>query len=336
MTRPEQARAFIVAQGWADAARSHVAGDASNRRYDRLTRSDGTSAILMDAPPDKGEDVRPFVQIALYLSQIGLSAPKIYAQDAASGYLLIEDLGDDLFARLLASGADEQMLYAAAVDVLCHLHAQTPPELDRYDAAAMTPLSLLAFDWYQQAATGAVTRRSQAEAALRTVLEPLPCSVLIQRDYHAENLLWMPARGGVARVGLLDFQDAILGHPAYDLCSVLMDARRDVAPDVQQTMLARYCDRAAIEDTDAFEAAYWALALQRNLRILGVFTRLCVRDGKESYVDMIQRVWGHIEAAVQTPALAPQREAFIAALPVPSGDILDRIRTQCATHPTQR
>ncbi len=332
--RAEGQRAFIARAGWDAAHSAQVAGDASNRRYDRLRLPDARTAILMDAPPDKGEDIRPFVFIASYLSDIGLSAPKILAEDAKQGFLLLEDLGDDLFARIIPQNPSiEPHLYAAAVDVLAHLHAHPPPKLATYDAALMTDMALLAFDWYQ-AAAAATHGRAEAKQALAALLEPIKASVLIQRDYHAENLIWLPARAGVARVGLLDFQDAMLGHPAYDLASILLDARRDVPKDLRETMLTRYITEAKIPDPAAFTHAFWALALQRNLRIIGVFARLCMRDGKAQYVDLIPRVWNHILTALEHISDGALAGLLRTALPEPTPETLQRIKAQCATRPT--
>ncbi len=334
--REETCVAFIAASGWGSAHRTRVAGDASNRKYDRLTLPDGTTAILMDAPPDKGEDTRPFIKIATYLRDNGLSAPKIIHQDTEAGFLLIEDLGDDLFARVLQNDASlETPLYEAAVDVLLHLHRCAPPELDAYDANTMADLACLTFDWYSWAVTGDANTQSRGRCAafLTLAFEPLAKApaVLIQRDYHAENLLWLPDRTGVQRVGLLDFQDAMLGHPAYDLVSVLQDARRDVPPQIETQMIDRYISHAGVSRTE-FRDAYALLGLQRNMRILGVFARLCVRDGKEHYVDLIPRVWGHIQTNLHHPGLADMKRIIDTEVPEPSPEALQRIKDQCGKH----
>ncbi|MCR8825448.1 aminoglycoside phosphotransferase family protein [Pseudosulfitobacter koreensis] len=327
---------FIAKAGWQSARRTTVAGDASNRRYDRLTEPEGGTAILMDAPPDKGEDVRPFVRIATFLRAQGLSAPAILAQDEAHGFLLLEDLGDDLFARVVQrEPALELPLYQAATDVLIRLHSARPPALATYDADTMTPLAALAFDWYQAGATGVTNHaaKSRFSAGFRAALAPLDGAspVLIQRDYHAENLLWLPDRDGTARVGLLDFQDAMAGHPAYDLVSILQDARRDVPADIEAQMIARYTDATGLDLTE-FTRAYALLGLQRNLRILGVFARLCIRDGKAHYVDLIPRVWGHIQTNLNHPDAAPLVD-LLAGLPAPDAETLSRIKSQCAKQP---
>lgn len=336
MNRAARARQFLTDAGWSGAEQSVVAGDASNRRYDRLTLGRKT-AILMDAPPEKGEDVRPFIAVTELLQARGLSAPDIYAADEADGFLLLEDLGDAIFARVLEAQPElENRLYSAAIDVLVHLHAAPAPALAPYDTAMMTDRALLAFDWYQKAASGRVDdgARRDVEMAISRVLEPVSATVLIQRDYHAENLIWLPEREGVARVGLLDYQDALLGHPAYDLCSILLDARRDVPGETQDAMLARYIAAAQVTDRAGFMRAYHALSLQRNLRIVGVFTRLCVRDGKAHYVDLLPRVWSYVEQALDRLGDPDLAELIRRALPAPTPNTCERIKAQCATSPT--
>lgn len=327
---------FLAEAGWGTARRSVVAGDASNRRYDRLVRG-VDSAILMDAPPDKGEDVRPFVAITDALRAAGLSAPEIFAQDTAHGFLLLEDLGDALFARVMAQDPKaEGPLYAAAVDVLVHLHQRPAPDLPAYDAATLTDLACLAFDWYQRGARGTIdaAARAACHSDLSAAFAPLDAvpRVLVQRDYHAENLIWLPERTGVARVGLLDYQDAMAGHPAYDLVSVLQDARRDVAEDVAAAMVDRYVAATGTE-VATFRTAYALLGLQRNLRILGVFARLSMAYGKPHYVDLIPRVWGHIETNLRHPALARLAPRIRATLPAPTPQILQTLKDKCATIP---
>ncbi|MGZ2255682.1 aminoglycoside phosphotransferase family protein [Roseobacter sp. A03A-229] len=336
-TRTADLDAFIKKAGWSNAERVSLAGDASNRRYDRLTAPDGKRAVLMDAPPEKGEDVRPFVQIAEYLGGIGLSAPHVLAKDEVCGFLLLEDLGDALFARVLEREPDlENSLYAAAIDALVHLHQSSPPALPAYHAGVTAPLAALAFDWYQFGATGAVD--AKAKARFMQMITPLLAQldddtrVLIQRDYHAENLLWLPDRDGTARVGLLDFQDAMLGHPAYDLVSVLQDARRDLQPETEQRMIDRFLQQQP-QDAARFRTAYAILGVQRNLRILGVFARLCLRNGKLQYVDLIPRVWGHVQTNLAHPALAEVNDMVNTALPAPTPDVLDTLRAKCATCP---
>jgi aminoglycoside/choline kinase family phosphotransferase len=326
---------FLTRAGWQSAQRTTVAGDASNRRYDRLENSSGKTVILMDAPSDKGEDVRPFVRIAIHLRQLGLSAPEILAKDVENGFLLIEDLGDDLFARILQRDTSlERPLYTAAVDVLTHLHRATCPALKPYDADVMTDMAALAYVWYARNVSD--EKAAVFRAMFHTLVAPLDDTpqVLIQRDYHAENLLWLPNRDGVARVGLLDFQDAMSGHAAYDLVSILQDARRDVSAEIEAEMKAHYVATNGL-DADEFNRAYAILGLQRNLRILGVFARLCMRDGKAHYVDLIPRVWGHIQTNLAHPALSEIAAIVNADLPAPTPEIMEHLKSQCATIPHQ-
>lgn len=330
-------QSFLAATPWQNAQRTTVAGDASNRRYDRLKNADGSTAILMDAPPEKGEDIRPFIRIAQHLTSIGLNAPNIIAQNENHGFLILEDLGDDLFARVLEKSPQlETPLYEAAIDVLTRLHKSPYSELAAYDADVMTQMAALAYGWYVLGATGQTDdmKTHAFTTQISQLLAPLSATpqVLIQRDYHAENLLWMPGQSGVERVGLLDFQDAMSGHSAYDLVSVLQDARRDVSPEVQSAMITRYIEQND-QNRDTFEAAYALLGLQRNLRILGVFARLCMRDGKAHYVDLIPRVWDHIETNLRHPALSSIAEMVLHDLPYPDEKILNELKAKCAIVP---
>lgn len=318
--RFEQSRHFLAQAGWGDAARAMLAGDASFRKYERLNRG-ADSAVLMDAAPPQ-EDVRPFLRIADWLAAEGFCPPAILARDTEHGFLLLEDLGDDLYARLLKERrADETALYEAAIDLLLALHErQAPADLAPYDAARLIAEAELFLDWYMPARYGqTVEEAARAEfRALWTELAPKVDDpggrVIVLRDFHAENLLWLPARDGVRRVGLLDFQDAVAGHPAYDLVSLLEDARRDVNPALAEAMLARYI-RGAQANEAGFRAAYAILGAQRNIRILGVFTRLWKRDGKPGYQAFMPRMWRLVEHDLAHPALADLKSWMDRAVP---------------------
>lgn len=337
--REQQISRFLQDSNWASASRAPLAGDASLRKYQRLGAGhDGRIAVLMDADPGLGNDVRPFLRITDYLRSVGLSAPEIYLEDESNGLLIIEDLGDALFARVTAEDPPQEIpLYEAATDTLLHLHDAMPPALEPYDTEFMTRMAALSFDWYQRGAHAAVDLRAKNafEAAFSALLdtEVASPSVLIQRDYHAENLIWLPERDSVQRVGLLDYQDALLGHPAYDLVSLLKDARRDVSPDLQEAMIRRYITAAQVDET-SFRRAYHLLGLQRNLRILGVFARLSMHFGKPSYIDLIPRVWGYIERDLAEPVCTPVTDILRGALPAPTPDILQRLKDKCGTIPT--
>lgn len=323
---------FLNEQGWQDASQRHLAGDASNRSYKRLRRPDDTTAILMDAPPTTGEDTRPFLHVARYLEALGLSPPEILAADVENGFLLLEDLGDALFARLMAADPNQQpSLYQAAVDVLLHLHQSPPLDLPVCDTDWLVDMTAPAFEFYAPDA-GPEVFLNHLRAQTRT-FDVMP-RVVILRDYHAENLIWIPARTGTERVGLLDFQDALLGHPAYDLVSVLQDARRDVSTEIEETMIKHYLSNTRC-DPVAFRTAYAVIGVQRNLRILGIFARLCLRDAKPHYLDFVPRVWGYLQRDLAHPALGDLASALAPLLPEPSPQFLAKLRRQCPTSPQQ-
>lgn len=324
---------FLAAAGWGAARRTPLAGDASPRKYERLFGNGGT-AVLMDADPASGEDVRPFLAIAAHLAALDLSPPAVLARDEATGFLLLEDLGDDLYARVLAAGAagaaDEAALYAAAADVLVHIQsAPPPPGLAAYDAAAMGEASALAVTWYAAAGAGPADPAPLRDAVAEAVAALDAPGVLTLRDYHAENLLWLPDRTGLRRVGLLDFQSAELAPGAYDLVSLVQDARRDVSPAVAAATVARYAE-ATGRSLAATQRALAVLGAQRALRILGVFARLCLRDSKPGYLRLIPRVWGQVQANLEGPALGAVARAA-ATLPPPTPDLLERIAARCGT-----
>jgi len=311
MTPPAHAHDFLAASGWAGAQILPLAGDASFRRYFRVVHGD-RSAVLMDAPPPH-EDPRPFIAVSEWLIGRGLTAPDIIARDLERGLLLLGDFGNARLRETLDSDPGrERELYELATDVLVQLHGHPPMEgLPPHGVNQWLEELKLFTDWYCPA-VGAEVDASAYEFAWREVLEPVardglgPVTVL--RDYHAENIMLVEGRDGVAHFGLLDFQDALSGHPAYDLASVLEDARRDVPPATERAMIDRYV--AATGRGDAFEHAYWALAAQRNTRILGVFTRLWKRDGKPGYRQFQPRMWGLLERDLAQPHLEPVRAWF--------------------------
>ncbi|WP_299133613.1 phosphotransferase [uncultured Amaricoccus sp.] len=331
MSRSARIDDFLAAAGWAGARRAPLAGDASARRYERIGRGD-RRAMLMDAPPETGLDLAPFIAVTGWLRGHGLAAPEILATDPADGLLLLEDLGDDLFATLCAADSSRAPeLYGAAIDLLVHFQSLPPPGGDwtppPYDMAVLMREARLATEWYLPAATGAPAGTppppdlaAEFDALAEAAFAPLlPASTVpIYRDYHAENLLWLPKRAGHARIGLLDYQDMLIGHPAYDLVSLLEDARRDVDPALRTAMIARYRDRAGT-DAEALDQAAHVLSAQRNLKILGLFTRLARRDGKPRYLGYLPRVWTYLKADLAHPALAPLAAWVEARLPPPGG-----------------
>jgi aminoglycoside/choline kinase family phosphotransferase len=323
---------FIKSIGWDDATSDVVAGDASNRSYDRLIKAEGQTAILMNAPPEKGEDVRPFVKILEYLRANNLEAPELLAVNSSDGFLLLEDLGDNLFAHICQTSPRlENTLYRAAIDVLLQLHkAPSPRDVAPYDLATYLRETDLVTDWYLPSITGKFTPQAiigTYQSKVATVCAAIDTTdpVLVLRDYHAENLLWLPARAGVKNVGLLDFQDALMGHPAYDLVSLLEDARRDTSDALQISMKNYFIEKSGMDKT-SFNYAYAALGAQRNLKIIGIFARLCVRDGKPQYIDLIPRVWAHLERDLTHPELSDLKDWVAHNLPKPTPEILMRIK----------
>ncbi|HEX9857084.1 MAG TPA: phosphotransferase [Paracoccaceae bacterium] len=335
-SRTDLAGAFLARAGWADAERRFLAGDASDRSYARLIRGLET-AVLMDAPPGKGDDPAAFLAIARHLRHLGLSAPRILAEDLRHGFLLLEDLGDALFARLIpADPAAETPLYAAATDVLLHLQARpAAPGLPDLTAQDWAQAAAFALDWYRFAVTGEQVDTAGFLARLTDLLRTHADGprVMILRDYHAENLLWLPQRAGLRRVGLLDFQLAQMGQPGYDLVSLLQDARRDVPEAVEAAMIRHFLAATGAAET-GFAPAYAVLGAQRTLRILGIFARLCLQGGKPQYVALIPRVWAQLQRNLAHPALAPLAAICQNLLPEPTPDRLERIRAQCGKHPT--
>ncbi|MBP7001393.1 phosphotransferase [Amaricoccus sp.] len=326
--RAEAIDGFLAAAGWTGAARTPLAGDASARSYVRLARG-ADRAMLMDVPPESGLVVAPFLAVTDWLRGLGLSAPEVWAADRAAGLVLLEDLGDDLFLRLAARPGREEGLYAAAVDLLADLQAAPLPAATAdwapppYDRAVLMREMRLVPEWYLPAATGRAVPPDLAaeyDAAVETIVaialaEP-PTAVL--RDYHAENLLWLPERVGHARVGLLDYQDLLVGAPAYDLVSLLGDARRDVPPGLAAAMTARYLARTR-RKAEGFARSAAALGAQRNLKILGLFVRLAERDGKRGYLRHLPRVWLHLMRDLGHPDLAGVAGFVAAHVPPPAG-----------------
>jgi aminoglycoside/choline kinase family phosphotransferase len=345
MSRDAAIADFLNSAGWGDAKVTPLPGDASTRRYARLLLGD-RKAMLMDqpqdaetpaAPPDAdagtrkalgynalarlaGADCARFVAVADYLTGRGLSAPRILAADAPNGLLILEDLGDDLFADVLTAGGDESQLYKAAVDVLAHLHAEPAPALlpqgkplHAYDDIALVAETELVTDWYLPQALGRAATPGEIDqhrALWQAALKPLADApqVLVHRDYHAQNLLWLPDRDAAARVGLIDFQDAVAGSRAYDLVSLLEDARRDVDPALAEAMIRHYLYAMGGEniamDEQRFRYEMAVIAAQRNAKILGIFARLARRDGKPRYLALLPRVWGYLERDLAHPQLA--------------------------------
>ncbi len=326
---PEQRTAvrdtFIASTDWRFAPVHSFTGDASNRRYFRLAEGTDHPAVLMDAPPENNTSTQAFIAITNLLRAENLSAPEIYSSDPEQGFLLLEDLGDDLYATLLKSDpAQEELLYTAATDVLTALRKAPTNGLPPYDQATYLREARILTEWYIPAAAAPLSAKDQANfdaliiEATNAIDQQHPS--FVYRDFHAENLLWRPEREGLARVGLIDYQDALAGHPAYDLVSLLEDARRDTSPALREAMIAHSL-AATGDDPAEFHRAYATLGAQRNIKILGLFTRLCRRDGKPNYLSLMPRVWDHLMNDLEHPALADLKAWIRAHTPAPTPEI---------------
>ncbi len=344
ISRALQIAGFLDQIGWAGARREHVKGDASTRRYERLIER-GRSAILMDSPrqpdgpPIRGgkpysriahlaEDTVPFAAVAVVLRSLNYSAPEILAADFERGFLLVEDLGR---TGVVENGLHVPERMKAATDVLVDLHRHDMPRevpLDRgayhvpsYDMDALLIETELLLDWYLPHMRRAPTQAQREEfvALWRHVLTPIveAPTAWVLRDYHSPNLMWLPEREGISRVGLLDFQDAVIGHPAYDVVSLLQDARVDVPEALEMQLLTQYVTGRRAADSRFqpldFAAAYATLGAQRATKILGIFVRLALRDGKQDYLKHIPRLIAYLDRDLAHPSMAPLRTWYLDA-----------------------
>ena len=344
-------RRFLDHSGFADAERQYLQGDASTRTYERLVQG-ARRAVLMNAPrrPDGppvrnglpysaiahlAEDVRPFVAMARALHSLGLSAPDIYAADLAEDLLILEDLGSEgVVAGDPPAPIEER--YGAAIDVLAAVHRAPAPEvlpvaprvdhrLPTYDRDAFLIEAELLLDWYIPHRGGTVSdeARQQFLSLWRAALTRAATGPVhwVLRDFHSPNLLWLPDRTGVARVGLLDFQDAMMGPPAYDVASLLQDARVDLPETLEFALLGRYAQARQTDDPHFnlanFVALYALMAAQRATKILGIFARLDRRDSKPQYLRHLPRVWRYLRRSLAQPTLAPLRAWYDAHVPAP-------------------
>ncbi len=310
--------AFLGAHGFGAARVDWMTGDASHRRYARL-RGGPRAALLMDAPPP--EDVRPFIAVARHIAGIGLSVPEIIAADEAAGFLLIEDFGDATHAALLDAGGDPLPCYLEAAEALAVLHAAPPPAaLPAWGATEMARATAATFlDWWWPAAIGAAAdaeTRAALDGAIQAMVAPfVQDGCFVHRDYFPANLMRLLGRAGPRRTGLLDFQDAARGSPAYDLVSLVEDARRDVAPAVREAAIARYLDARGGVDRERFHAAMAACAAQRHLRVTALWVRLARRDAKPGYLVHGPRCWRLLDGALAHPATRPLRDFLDARVP---------------------
>lgn len=328
--------AFLEQNDWGNALITELPTDASFRHYSRLA-DNGRQAMLMDAPPPQ-EDIRPFLAIAHHLNSLGYSAPKVFAEDCDRGFILLEDLGDSTFTRLLAAGNDETSLYLLATDMLIDLHKKPavhaiPLNLPSYDIEKLLAEVALLTDWFVPAVTGhnlppAVIEDYQASwREILISMTGIP-DTLVLRDYHVDNLLRLEGRQGIAACGLLDFQDAVVGPITYDLVSLIEDARRDVSRSTRLAVIERYLKAFPDLSCENFSRSMSILGAQRHAKVIGIFTRLCVRDGKSIYLEHIPRVWRLLESACQYSDLGPIKAWFDRHIPVELRGLPEGLRCQ--------
>jgi aminoglycoside/choline kinase family phosphotransferase len=354
--REAEKAAFLASAGLGSARREPLTGDASTRRYERLHLASST-LIFMDQPPALesvpcGPDATPaerakagynalarlaagrvdaFVATAGWLRGQELSAPEIVAFDAPCGLAVLEDLGDDLYARLMEQGQDEAPLYDDAITALVRMHRIEPPPVLSYDGArwplltyddvALKTGSEIILEWLPKLKPE-LSFGAEAIAEWEAIWAPIRrrgeagASVFCHRDYHAENLVWLPKRAGPARVGLLDFQDALKAHPAWDMSMLLHDARKDVSVDIEERSLARYFEMRPEVDRAQFLADYHALGALNVVRILGIFARLVTRDAKPRYAAFMPRLWDYLDRCLADPRLGQLKVWMDAHVPV--------------------
>ncbi|WP_421991107.1 aminoglycoside phosphotransferase family protein [Qipengyuania sp.] len=312
---PDGLHSFLGDTEWEGAEIAPLVGDASFRRYFRL-RMAGKSAMLMHAPPPH-EDPKPFLHVAHWLCGNGMRAPHIFAEDVTEGWVLIEDFGDQRMREWVDDHpGDEHDIYGRAIDALVKLHRLPPGPFDPYDMEVYQREANLFVEWFCPAMGLEVDVpgwNSAWQQALVPVLGRQDPGVTVLRDYHAENIMLLEPGETTGAQGLIDFQDALVGHPAYDLVSLLQDARRDVSEELEADMLASY--HAAADPGDGFAADYARLGAQRNAKIVGIFTRLWKRDGKARYLSLIPRVWAAMERDLAHDALQPVADWFAANIP---------------------
>jgi len=353
--RETDIQAFLKSAKWDEAIRTPVPGDASSRRYERLILGE-KRAVLMDAPkgaempsePDgasveerrtlgynalariAGNNPEAFACIANELTKRGFSAPQILAADLERGFMLLEDLGGNLYARVIENDpSKERKLYEAAVDTLAAIYRSTFPFVSEfggktwrirdYDSTALLAETDLCLDWYVKdfgyEFKGDIRKEFYAlyEESFKYLKAHAPGLAL--RDFHAENLFWLPERQAISRVGLIDFQDGLLVHPAYDLMSLITDIRRDVSPDLKDILITRFCEKAGLMDDTDFRAAYAVLSVQRGTKLLGFPVRADLKFGKPQYRALLPRVKRHLNDDLSHPILTDIRNWYARHLP---------------------
>jgi len=326
LIRPEKIERFLRHHGWDDAKTEKITSDASNRKYTRLFKKQNTS-ILMDSDPTTNESIENFIYFTNQLRKQKFSAPKIYGQDICNGLLLLEDLGSDSFANILKSKPHlENHIYQEAINQLIEIRKNKIPHLTRkYDLKILLQEAVLFSEWYLSPLRASYESSHLLKILRVTLQETLKQdTTLVLRDYHAENLMWLPDRRNNRRVGLLDYQDALAGNPAYDIASLLKDARREVPKKLQEELIKYFLKKTNL-DHAVFSRDYSILSAQRNLKIIGIFSRLSIRDNKSGYLDLIPRVWKNLQDDLKHPSLNELSEFIKSNSPQPTLENLGKL-----------
>ncbi|MCT4635228.1 MAG: phosphotransferase [Rickettsiales bacterium] len=317
---------FLNEQNFKNLERQKLKNDASFRSYERLITDRG-SFILMDAPPTK-EETLPFIRMSEFLRKNDLSAPEVLAQDTKNGFLLLEDFGNESFNNILngksvlSEELTEERVYEKAIDALIRLHKLPSIDIDlpRYNDAMLLKESNCFIDWYVSVLNGEASTKEMKEEFNLIVKHLMTISkrfgeVVVHRDYHADNLIWLEDRIAFRKVGMLDFQDAVIGSPIYDLVSLLEDARRDVSPSLADKMIKRYLKAFPTYSRKDFNVAYATLGVQRNLKIIGIFARQAAKYKNPSYLSMLPRIWRYIHHDLKNPQLLPLKQWLTKTVP---------------------
>ena len=343
--REEQIKDFLAKAGWGQAEVKAIPGDASTRRYARLKLGEARAILMdapkgeeLPSEPEgaslaqrralgynalarlAGNNIEAFACLADALTARGFSAPHILAADFGAGLLLLEDMGSAVYANVIKEApAKEAPLYAAAAQTLGAIYRSSFPQVMSaggaswrvrdYDTPALLAETDLCYDWYAKDFGREISPAAREEiyGLFTQSFKALEAhsSGLALRDFHAENLFWLEARAGTARVGLIDFQDALFVHPAYDLMSLITDIRRDVSPDLKDRLIAVFCEAAGLKNDDDFRAAYSVLSVQRGVKLLGFPVRADLKFGKPQYRSLLPRVKRHLQEDLSHPINAP-------------------------------
>ncbi len=315
--RAVERAAFLIDAGWTDADRIAIAGDLSSRAYQRLQR-DGQACILMDASDDVASVVG-FLKMSDWLTQNGYSAPQPLAKAPEKGLLLLNDFGD----LQLSAHPDIEKLMGLCVSLLADIRTKAPPSLPCPSARELAEMTQLAELYPGADAQALAAFRIHLLTAIESVTTGVQPTVSL-RDFHADNIMWLDDKTGIQRLGLLDFQDAFLVHPVYDLVSLLTDARRDVSKSARKKFVSDYAEITG-DNLEKLEEAFAVFSVQRNLRILGIFARAALELGKPHHVPNLPRVYGYLTEALEHPIFETEGDALLVGLPKPEKAMLDRL-----------